>query len=168
MPYILNCLNESVSTQAHGKWFSWKPQEIKMLHNVHLCEFLHQKRGEEGLVEIPESVMELDKAGSAYKVAIAEKRKEGVAKRVAKLNSVIRNLEMSLRRDYETSGQKGNYNFEASTGELSAYKELAKYREFEQAEKLNIADEIQKARAALYGETSEGRPSPLEQAKKAY
>lgn len=164
MPYIMNTLNEKVSTQAHGKWFSWAPGEIKSLHNVHLVEFLAQKRGEDGLVEIPESTMELDKNGSEYKVAISEKRKEGIAKRVAKLNSVIRNLEMSLRRDYETSGQKGNYNFEASIGELNAYKELAKYREFEQAEKLNVADEIQKARAALYGET-ETRPSPLEPAK---
>lgn len=168
MPYIMNSLNESVSTQAHGKWFSWKPMEIKSLHSVHLVEFLSQKRGEDGLVEIPEDIMELDRTGSTFKVAIAEKRKEGIAKRVAKLNSTIRNLEMSLRRDYEVSGQKGNYNFEASAGELSAYKELAKYREFEQQEKLNIADEIQKARETLYGKTEDSRPSPMEPAKKAY
>ncbi len=166
MPYIMNCLTDPVSVQAHGKWFSWKTGEIKQLHNVHLAEFISQKRGEDGLVDIPESVMEMDKTGSEYRVAIAEKRREGITKRVNKLNSVVRNLEMSLRRDYETSGQKGNYNFEASAGELTAYKELAKYREFEKAEQLNIADEIQKAREALYGST-ENRPSPTESAKKA-
>lgn len=166
MPYIMNSLDEKVSVQAHGKWFSFGPREIKMVHNKNLAEFMYQKRGEDGLVEIPDSVMELDKMGSAYRVSIEERRREGISKRVSKLNSVIRNLEMSLRRDYETSGQKGNYNFEASAGELSAYKELKKYREFEQAEKLNIADEIQKARNELYGE-KDSRPSPLEPAKKA-
>lgn len=162
----MNTLTDSVSTQVHGSWFTWKPQEIKSIHNPKLAEFISQKRGEDGLVEIPEYVMELDKNGSEFKVAIAERRKEGVTKRVMKLNSIVRNLEMSLRRDYETSGQKGNFLFEASQGELAAYKELKKYKEFEQTEKLNIADEIQKVREELYGEKTT-RPSPLEAAKKA-
>lgn len=164
----MNTLNEAVSTQAHGKWFSWKPQEIKVIHSKNLVEFLAQKRGEEGLVEIPEETMELDKNGSEYKVKIANLRKEGISKYVQKQNSIIRNLEMSLRRDYETSGQKGNYNFEASAGELQAYKNLKKYKEFEEQEHLNIADEIQKAREDLYGKPEDSkRPSPLEPAKRS-
>lgn len=168
MAHIMNSLNEPVSTQAHGKWFSWKPQEIKYIQNENLARFLAEKRGEEGLVEVPADIMELDKKSQEYNNAVYEKRKEGITKYVQKQNAIIRNLEMSLRRDYETSGQKGNYNFEASKGELQAYKNLAKYKEFEAQEQLNIADEIEKARAALYGDstTTVKRPSPLEPAKK--
>lgn len=172
MPYIMNSLEESVSTQAHGKWFTWKPREIKLFHNEKLVGFLAMQRGEEGLVEVPDSMMEMDKTSQEYKEALYAKIKEGVTKYIAKQNYVIRNLEMSLRRDYETSGQKGNFLFEASKGELQAYKNLKKYKEFEQQEHLNVADEIQKVRDELYGNTAEpekktsGRPSPLEPAKK--
>lgn len=165
MGYIMNCLDEKVQTQAHGKYFTWAPSEIKMLHNDKLCEFIAQYRGEEGLVEVPATTMEMDKASEEYKTAIFEKRKEGIEKYVRKQNFIIRNLEMSLRRDYETSGQKGNYLFEASKGELQAYKNLKKYKSFEEEQKLNVADEIAKIREDIYG-TAENRPSPLETAKK--
>ncbi len=162
MPYIMNSLDEEVKTRAHGNVFTWKPKEIKLLHNVKLAEFLAMNRGEEGLVQIQDSVMELDKNSQEYKHAINEARTDGIKKYVAKQNYVIRNLEMSLRRDYETSGQKGNFLFEASKGELAAYKNLKKYKDIEAQEQMNVADEIQKVRAELYGETA--RPSPLESA----
>lgn len=161
MPYIMNALNEPVTTQAHGKWFTFKPQEIKVMHNPKLVEFLAQYRGEEGLVEVPEDVMELDKNSTDYKAKIYDIRRVGIQKFVQKQNSIVRNLEISLRGDYERSGRKGNFLFEASKGELEAYKKLKNYREFEAKEQLNIADEIQKLRGELYGE-GESRPSPTE------
>ncbi len=151
MAYIMNALNEDVKVQAHGNWFTFKPQEIKNLHNVKLAEFLRQYRAEDGLVEVSDSFMEMDKNSEEYKAAHFELRKQGIARYVAKQNTIIRNLEMSLRRDYETSGQKGNFLFEASKGELQAYKNLKKYKEFETEQKLNTADEIQKIRDELYG-----------------
>lgn len=172
MPYIMNTLEDRVRTQAHGKWFTWNPGEIKILHNANLAVFLAQHRGEEGLAEVPDAIMELDKNSNEYKTAIYEVRKSGIMKFVAKNNYIVRNLEMSLRGDYERTGQKGNYTFEASKGELEAYKHLKKYKEFEAKEQLNIADEIQKAREDLYGSSSKVgesttvRPSPLESAKK--
>lgn len=166
MPYIMNALDEKVTTQAHGKYFTWAPQEIKMLHSLNLAQFLSQHRGEEGLVEVPEALMELPKNTKEYSDGILAKRKEGIEKYVRKQNSIIRNLEISLRRDYETSGQKGNFLFEASKGELEAYKNLKKYKEFESSEQLNVADEIQKIRGELYGD-GESRPSPAAPAQPA-
>lgn len=169
MPYIMNCLNEQVITCARGKYFTWKPQEIKVIHNENLATFFVQNRGEEGLVDIPEHIMELDKKSPEYAAGIAEKRTEGIEKFLRKQNWIVRNLEMSLRRDYETSGQKGNFLFEASKGELEAYKNLAKYKEFEANKQLNVADEIQKLREKLYGDNASstnankvdtGRPNP--------
>ncbi len=147
----MNALNEDVKVQAHGNWFTFKPQEIKPFHNDKLAEFLRQHRAEDGLVQVDQSLMEMDKNTEEYKTIMFELRKQGIAKYVAKQNYIIRNLEISLRRDYETSGQKGNYNFEASKGELQAYKNLKKYKEFETEQKLNTADEIQKIRNELYG-----------------
>ncbi len=151
MPYIMNALNETVSVQAHGNWFSFKPMEIKMLHNAKLAEFLHQYRGENGLVEVPETLMEMDKTTQEYRDAIQEKRKEGITKYIAKQQFIINNLEVSMRRDYEQSGQKGNYLGQASKGELAAYNQLAKYKEFEAEQQINIAEEIQKVKDRIYG-----------------
>lgn len=170
MAYIMNALDQKVQTQAQGAWLSWAPGEIKVIHNENKAKFLAQLRGEEGLVEIPEDIMTLDKSSMEYKQAIFEKRKEGIAKFVQKQNYIVRNLEMSLRRDYETSGQKGDYRFLASKGELEAYKQLKKYQEFEREEQLNVADEIQKLQQDIYGSKKEdtdktesvsARPSPL-------
>ena len=160
MPYIMNSLEDEVKTQAHGKYFTWKPKEIKTIHSVNLSRFLAQNRGDIGLMEVPDALMELDKNSVEFKTAIADIRKEGIRKFIQKQNYIVRNLEMSLRRDYELSGQKGNFLFEASPGELAAYKNLKKYQEVEAQESMNVADEIQKIRKDLYGETS--RPSPLE------
>ncbi len=168
MPYIMNALEDKVTTMAHGKYFTFNPSEIKQIHNLNLANFFSQYRGEDGLVEVRDEVMELDKNSPEFKAAIYECRKQGIAKFVQKQNYIIRNLEMSLRRDYETSGQKGNFLFEASKGELAAYKNLKKYKEFEATEQLNTADEIAKIREELYGTKDETvtRPSPLEPAKK--
>jgi hypothetical protein len=151
----MNALDTPVKAQVHGKYFTFTPNEIKMFHNEKVAEFLAQYRGEDGLVQISDETMELDKKSEEYKKAILDKRTEGIKKFVQKQNWIIRNLEMSLRRDYETSGQKGNYQFEASSGELAAYKNIKKYREFEQDQKLNIADEISKLREEIYGEGSD-------------
>lgn len=168
MPYIMNALNEDVTTQAHGKYFSWKPQEIKHIHQKNLAEFITQHRGEEGLIDVPEPVMELDKNSTEYKVQLYQIRKAGIEKFLRKQNWIVRNLEMSLRRDYETSGNKGNYLFEASAGELAAYKKLKQYKDFEAKEQLNTADEIAKIREELWGDkAASSRPSPSEPAKKA-
>jgi len=160
MPYIMNALDTPVKAQVHGKYFTFNPQEIKIFHNEKIAEFIAQYRGEDGLVAVPDAVMELQKDSQEWKDAIYEKRKEGITKFIAKQNWIVRNLEMSLRRDYETSGQKGNFLFEASKGELEAYKNIKKYKEFEQEQRLNTADEIQKIRNDIYGDNS-GRPSPL-------
>lgn len=161
MPYIMNALDDVVSTQAHGKWFSWKPQEIKVIHNENLAAFLRENRGEEGLVGVSEEIMEMDKNTEAYKTAIYNLRKAGIQSFVSKQNQIIQNLEISLRGDYEKTGLKGNFLFEASKGELEAYKRLKKYRAFETAEQTNTADEIQQLRQELYGDGS-SRPSPSE------
>ncbi len=144
MPYIFNALNNSVSTQAHGKWFSWKPLEIKMLHNEKLSEFIYQNRSEEGLVEVQDYIMELDKASTEYKELIEEKRKVGIENRIKGLDRVKNNLLNSLAMDYALANIKGDPLAIASKGELAAIKELNALRGEVAENQMRIADEVRK------------------------
>ncbi len=144
MPYIFNALQNQVSTQAHGKWFTWKPLEIKIFHNAKLSEFLYQNRSEEGLVEIQDYIMELDKTSPEYKEAIEEKRKAGVEGRIRGLDKIKNNLVNSLAMDYSVANMKGDHLALASKGELSAIKELNALRGEIEANQIRIADEVRK------------------------
>jgi hypothetical protein len=144
MPYIMNALQNTVSTQAHGKWFTWKPLEIKTFHNEKLSEFIYQNRAEEGLVDIPEQVMELDKASPEYKEIIEERRRQGVEGRIRGLDRIKNNLVNSLAMDYSTAGLKGDHLAIASKGELAAIKELNSLRGEVEANQLRVADEVRK------------------------
>lgn len=144
MPYIMNALQNSVSTQAHGKWFTWKKGEIKVFHNEKLSEFIYQNRAEDGLVEIPDYVMELDKNSIEFKEIIEAKRKEGVEKRIRGLDRVKNNLLNSLAMDYSLANMKGDHLAIASKGELAAIKELNALRGEVQENQLRVADEVRK------------------------
>jgi len=151
MPFIMNALETPINTQAHGKWFQWKPRQIKEIQNVDLAMFLTQNRGEEGLVAINDDIMELDKNSAEFKDFIEERRKEGVQKRINKLAFIVQNLEQSLRYDLETKNIKADpYSF-ASKGELAAYKELATLKEYERTQHLNVGDEIRKLKEVING-----------------
>lgn len=149
MPYIMNALSREVSTQAHGKWFKWAAGQIKEIQNENLAMFLSSLRGEEGLVGVADATMELDRSSSEFKDVIEHLRKEGVEKRINKLDSIINNLEQSLRYDLEKSNIKGDPLTYASKGELSAFKERATLLDFEKSQKLNVADEIRKVKLQM-------------------
>lgn len=124
MPYVMNCLPTQVSVQVTGKWFTFKPKEIKVFHSPDIARFIGQAKGEEGLVEIGDDVMELEKTDPARLSYIADKQREGVNKRIAKLEWQKHNLLASLRLDLETKGLKVDPLVIASKGDVAAIKEL--------------------------------------------
>lgn len=129
MPYVMNCLDTAVSTQAQGKWFSFKPREIKMFYQPEIARFMGQMRGEEGLVEIPDNIAELrlseDPAQrSEYTEYIEHKRREGVQARIKKLEWQRHNLLTSLKFDIEAKGMKMDPLILATKGDLSSLREL--------------------------------------------
>lgn len=144
MPYIMNALPTQVQTQAHGKWFTFKPLEIKYLHNPNLAEFISQRRIEDGLVEIPEAIYELEKTNPERATFIEDRRREGVQRRIQGLSVVVRNLTNSLAMDYSKVGLRGSHLDDASRGELAAAKELNSLKGEVRAEAPRVADEIRK------------------------
>lgn len=159
MPFIMNALETPINTQAHGKWFQWKPRQIKEIQNPDLALFFTEKRGEEGLVGISDNIMELPAEDPSRMEFIEERRKEGVQKRINKLDSIINNLEQSLRYDLEAKNMKADPLTFASKGELSAYKERATLSEFERKQAMNVGDEIRKLKAQIAGEAINGSGS---------
>lgn len=155
----MNALEVPVRIQAHGNWFSWKPLQIKEIQNNELAMFITEKRGEDGLVGIADTMMELDNNTQEFKDFIEDRRKEGVRKRIQKLDWVINNLETSLRYDLETKNIKADPLAFASSGEVAAYKERLTLTEGERKDSLNKADEIRKLKAQISGEAVNGSGS---------
>ncbi|GAC1501957.1 MAG: hypothetical protein NVS1B10_06470 [Candidatus Saccharimonadales bacterium] len=151
MPYVMNALNTQVSVQATGKWFTFKPNEIKTFHNANIASFISQNKGEEGLVEIADPIMELDPNNPERLEYIRARREEGIQKRVQKLEFIKQNLLGSLRYDVELKGIKTDPLTFATKGELAAIKELNVLTN-EQAKNItNVADEVRKALGILDG-----------------
>lgn len=159
MPFIMNALETPVHTQAHGKWFQWKPSQIKEIQNNELAMFFTQHRGEEGLVGISDHIMELDKSSVEYISYIEDRRKEGVQQRINKLDSIIRNLTESLKFDLETKGMSNvNPLSFASKGELAALKERASLQQYEQSRQMNTVEEVKKQLEIINGGGSNPNP----------
>lgn len=147
----MNALDTPVNTQAHGKWFQWKPLQIKDIQNEDLAMFFIQNRADDGLVSIPDHVANEDKNSIVYLEAIEECRKQGIANRINKLNFIIANLEQSLRYDLEAKNIKADPLTLASKGELAAYKELANLKEYEHKAAINVAEEIRRMKGIIDG-----------------
>lgn len=152
MPYLMNCLSHPITVQARGSWFSFTPEQIKMIHDPVLAHILVTKKASEGIVEVPEALMEsrLEKP-EEFKAEIEELRKKGVAVRIQKLEGVISNLEISLRRDLEMKNIKADpLNF-ASKGEESAYAELSELKSNHRNKLETPADRIRKIKEQMNG-----------------
>lgn len=144
MPYVMNCLDTPVSTQAQGKWFSFKPREIKMFYQPEIARFMGQMRGEEGLVEIPDNIMEKEKDDITRIEYIEGKRREGITARVQKLEWQKQNLLSSLRFDIEAKGMKVDPLILASKGDLAALRELNAIKGEVSRQQLNTAEQVRK------------------------
>lgn len=124
MPYIMNCLPSQVSVQAFGKWFTLKPNEIKMFHQEELARFIGQAKGDEGLVEVEDRIMEMDPSDVERQAYLEQKRREGIQKRINRLEWQKNNLLGSLKLDLEIKGIKADPLVLASKGDVAAIKEL--------------------------------------------
>lgn len=151
MPYILNALPTPVNTQAQGTWLAWKAGEIKTIHNENKAAFFEEKRAEEGLVRIPEEIMELEKTDPARIAFIQEKTLQGISKRIQYLDTVIRNQEVFLKQDFERHNMKVDPLSIADKKLVAVYKERAALAAYEKKNTFSAADEIRKIKAEMEG-----------------
>lgn len=128
MPLILNASAEPQHFTVYGKHFEMKPGQIKTFQD-HFARFISLERKYLGLVVLPEALEDIDfRQTEEGKKMLEASRAEGVRNRVAELNRVKYNLEVSLKRDLEMKNIKADVRSFASDGEIKAYEELLKYQ----------------------------------------
>ncbi len=153
MPYVMNALDDSVSVQVHGNWFSFNPGQIKLIHNEKAAYKMTSDLGHRGLVDIPETVMEMDKASPEYKAKLSEYKRAGIIARMQECQKIWDNLEVSLRKDLQVANIQGDVYAYATEGELNALKEIKKYKDFAKASEVDRADTIRKLKEEINGNT---------------
>lgn len=125
---IFNAGNKDVSTRVFGNYHTIKAGQIKNFQED-IERFMTVDRGYLGLVSVPEEFNDPEYRNSEQgRAELLEKRKEGVAKRIAHLQSVIHNETVSLKQDLEIANIKIDPLMLASKGVEDAMIELRDYQ----------------------------------------
>lgn len=136
---VFNTLDKSVSVQAFGNWFTFKPRQIKLMRGE-LGDFLVKEKGYFGLVGLPLEMSEPEyKASPEGQAILEDKRIEGINKRIQHLQRTVDNLLVSLPKDLSMKDIKVDPLKLASKGEVEAMEELRSYQVArEDEEKLKV------------------------------
>ena len=125
MALLYNPLERPVSTKALGNYMNFPSKKIKMVDQK-LAAWIMEKRWYEGLITLPPEFEDFEYQNTKKgKEQLKELGEEGYARRIRHLNSIRRNLVISLKADMETSNMRGDARALASKGEIAALRELA-------------------------------------------
>lgn len=142
MPLVYNPTKELVSTKMQGAWFTFKP-EMKKSMDADKCRYIEEARKETGLVILPNEfdpqsehyVEGYDKTPEGL-AKLEECRLQGISNLLAHHYAIMKNNQVSLRRDmahkYPDGDSKRLTALEMSSGELESLKLVAKYQQFKQ------------------------------------
>lgn len=138
MAIVWNPTKESVSTKMQGSWFTFKPEQRKAMDDVK-CRFIEEERKETGLVVLPSKFDPMaddysegfDKTEEGQAI-LETLRAKGIENLLAYHKDVIRNNQVSLRRDMAHKYPDGDSArltaVEMSSGELASLQIVAKYQ----------------------------------------
>jgi hypothetical protein len=147
MPKVYNPTEETVETRVFGSYFTFKPGQMKNM-NQNFCDFIQSNRKDTGLVVLPaefdpmaeEHYIEGFEKTTEGKAILAQKREEGIKNLIDFHLGVIRNNQVSLKKDlarHDPSNDPAKLAaIEASKGELESMRLVAKYKKM----KLNSED----------------------------
>lgn len=128
MPIVYNATADEQSFQAHGKWFTFKPEQKKIM-SEEMALFISMERKANGMVVLPSEYEEPDyQTTPEGQARLAKLRQEGVDNYINFHRDIIRNNQVSLRRDLERHGEKVDPAIEISEGELKSMEIVAKYQ----------------------------------------
>lgn len=121
---------EEVKVQAFGKWFSFKPGQVKSMDEA-FTSFLNSNKRDLGFVALPtvcEEEPDSKEAKDAKEQAFAEGRKNIVSH----LTKLRYNFEVSTQKDIDVAGEKRPYMTELSPGHKEMYRRLALFAKSDQ------------------------------------
>lgn len=147
MAIIWNPTKETVHTKMQGSWFTFKPDSRKRMEEDK-ARFITENRKETGLVVLPASFEMEDGAFNTElantpegKQVLEAKRQEGVSNLIAFHKDIVRNNQISFRRDMAKVNPEGDSAklalLEMSEGERKSLEIVSKY----QKEKNDAADQ---------------------------
>ncbi len=142
MALVMNALEEEVSVKARGNYFTFKPNQIKIMDDD-LAQFLITERAEDGLVSLPETLEDPElRLTEEGKDIIRTAKRLGIANKVKKLKEIIYNNQVSLRQDLERANIKVDPAVYATDAEKKAMREYAKYQQAGKDEEGNAVKEV--------------------------
>lgn len=142
MPYIYNCTDADVTTQVFGNWFKFKSGQIKWM-DEHMVRFIEENRQETGLVGLPDTFEDPGfKTTEEGEALLASAKEKGITRLVDFYREVIKNNQVSLRRDLARANEKVDPAVEASKGEIEAMRIVAKYQRLKEDTSQKRIDEV--------------------------
>lgn len=149
MALVLNALAQEQDIRIHGSWFSFKPKQIKEMHEDKVF-FLVSQRRDQGFVALPDEMADLDFRNSKEgKEILSTAEAKGVNQRCEFLEMLRKNEIVSLQRDIDRRGDKYDARLEMSKEMIKNLEELASYQVKKQDEVLAQVAKIKEIEALL-------------------
>jgi len=125
---VYNALDKVVHVQAFGNHFSFKPNQIKSMR-AELGSWIIQQKGYLGLVDLPLQFEDAEyRESEEGKAILAQKRQEGLNKKIMALKQQVNNLQVALAYDLQVADMKADINNFATDGDIQAMEELLTYQ----------------------------------------
>ena len=159
MSLVINATQETITLRLRGNYFSWKPNQKKIIRDEELAHFIKTERSDSGLAVISELIkededvtpeeLELRKANAVGEEVTEVKA--ALDRYVMKHRRVIENNQIHLRRDLEQKNIKADPAVFASSGELDSMRLVAKYQRQAEDAEANKIDEVKKLMEQVKG-----------------
>lgn len=144
---VYNPTSEKHNIKALGKWFDFQKESVKSV-GEEIGHFLIINKSYLGFVPLPDICAEQPNSPEAIE-AKDNARKQGITRRIDYLNGVVRNHEISLRKDLDFKNDSSSVDAHITPGILAAYKELSTYRGESNDSQAQMAAEAKALRETL-------------------
>lgn len=149
MPLVMNASSKEQQVRVHGAWFTFKPKQIKDMHEDKVF-FLTSKCSGQGFVSLPDSLEDMDfRASPEGQVLLKSAEEKGVQLRIAFLEDLKRNELVALQRDLDQKNLKYDARLEITPEMLGNFEELASYKTSKNDEAQKRVDRIKELEKIL-------------------
>lgn len=152
MAFILNATPKEKSVCAQGKWFTFKPEQMKQIDNENLALFFSSNLAYEGLVRISDLFEDPDYRNTeAGKLAFQEAKEKGIENRVGFLKYILNNELVSLKSDMQRDNDQSDPANYMSKAMVANMEELAEYKKKLNEKKKEQVSQIHKLKELIDG-----------------
>jgi hypothetical protein len=150
MPIVYNTTEEAQTFKVYGKWFTFSPGQKKAM-SEDIASFIGQERRDQGMMILPQEFEDSPEYATTEegKAELERLKSQGVGHYIDFHRAIIRNNQISLRRDLGKGGTQIDPGTEVSPGELNSMRLVAKYQIKRNDEKQNNVDEVKKLMTAV-------------------